>query len=60
MNVVIYKQHIPLNLVATNALFNYLHGILNGQLLLSITVLCCFAEVDLQFLPDLCYVEVTV
>lgn len=30
MNVVIYKQHALLNLVASNALFYYLHGIING------------------------------
>lgn len=27
---------------------------------INIDVLCCFAEVHLQFLLDLCYVEVTV
>lgn len=52
INVVICQQHVLLNLVARNALFSCLHGILNGQFLFnnSITPLCCLAEVDLQFL----------
>lgn len=60
ISFVIDKQHVRLNLIVSNALFSYLHDILNGHFFLisalrfcavSLKVICSFFQV--------CYVEVT-